>query len=130
MSGGSQSQAVASDASTEVSKWPTVNADRTSALSTSGGERLSPARRAAAIVPLLSNNAALRWLADLDQISEVLRALKQPSILGQWWGQLDFVSITFHSAIRFPPPPPTSCDVCRRLATAMHLNLTPQRRVP
>jgi len=35
------------------------------------------------------------------------RALKSAEHLwGQWWGQLDFVSITFHSAIRFPPPPP------------------------
>src|SRR5438477_11130354 len=76
-------------------------------------------------------NAALRCLADLDQISEVLPSAQlSRASWGQRWGQLAFVSIAFHSEVRFPPPPPTSCDVCRRLATAVHLNLTPQRRVP
>src|SRR5262245_393431 len=68
--------------------WPTVNADRMSALSPFGRERLSPARGAAVIVPLsflccvLSKHSAA-MMADLDPRSpKIFQVFKSSALFG------------------------------------------------
>ena len=88
---------------------PTVNADGLRALSPSGGKRLSPARQAAAIVPLFSFSQLQRcnvWPISIKS-RKLFQALNSAEHLGgNDGGQLAFVSIACHSAVRFPPPPP------------------------
>jgi hypothetical protein len=86
----------------------TVNADRMSALSTSGGERPSLARRAAAIVPLSTSHVQLcdDSRSGFPIFERLPSAQFSRAFWGQPWGQLGFVSIAFHSRVRFPPPPP------------------------
>ena len=51
-------------------------------------------------------NAALRSLADPDQICELLPSANQPSILGASLRATRSRFERFHSRVRFPPPPP------------------------